>query len=510
MFKKYSRSIIAVILTAVIVAILFSHNTFAVTCGGVETSLIECEEGGDGGIYHLLALVIDFFGIGVGILGVIGISWAGVEYLTAGGSEERTVRAKRRIYDIVLGLVCYVVIMSVTQWLLPGGVLNPSNDNSGVETISINYSGSPEVGSSFVPTVTINDDAKDKTYSLISDDDSVAVAFSRSVKCVDEGTTDIFAIAANGTEDSFEVTCVPPPDPSNPSSDSTPTGTSNGTETVGSMMDTNFNRNKGKLRQETKSIIQDHRKDFYSSGKKSYKKVVLGEDSKYGSYKNYVKSLGGVFTQFANKNRIPVQTAADLQAAAEYVWGLLMIWGEDYRAGNYFYEWGLGTDDGFYASESTSTRQARPYGKTSSINTFLKKSSSASINTNCHKTIDIFRKSTTLKNIKGGVGNGNDSGHISMSKAGKITKISKLRVGDLITFHKGDIGHTALVGEVYKNKVVLYDGGSRFQKKRKYKFVIERRNDGIFKGEGDFGFYSSWFGWRPWDIDQSVTMKGIN
>ena len=57
--------------------------------------------------------------IGIGILGVIGISITGIQYLTAGGSEEKTRKAKRRMFEIVIGLVAYVLIYAALKWLLP-------------------------------------------------------------------------------------------------------------------------------------------------------------------------------------------------------------------------------------------------------------------------------------------------------------------------------------------------------------------------------------------------------
>ena len=58
--------------------------------------------------------------IGVGILGVLGITIVGIQYLTAGGNEEKTRKAKRRLFEIVLGLAVYVAIYAILQWLLPG------------------------------------------------------------------------------------------------------------------------------------------------------------------------------------------------------------------------------------------------------------------------------------------------------------------------------------------------------------------------------------------------------
>ena len=67
----------------------------------------------------VLKLVVDILTIGVGILGVIGISVSGIQYLTAGGSEEKTRKAKRRIFEIVIGLVAYVLVYALLSWLLP-------------------------------------------------------------------------------------------------------------------------------------------------------------------------------------------------------------------------------------------------------------------------------------------------------------------------------------------------------------------------------------------------------
>ena len=71
-------------------------------------------------IMNILKAVVDIMSVGIGILGVIGISVSGVQYLTAGGNEEQTRKAKHRIFEIVLGLVVYVMIYTILVWLLPG------------------------------------------------------------------------------------------------------------------------------------------------------------------------------------------------------------------------------------------------------------------------------------------------------------------------------------------------------------------------------------------------------
>lgn len=94
----------------------------------VEASILTdiCDCGNGEGIKEILKLVVDIMSIGVGILAVIGISVSGVQYLTAGGSEEKTRKAKRRILEIVIGLIAYVLIYALLRFLLPGfnGVKN--------------------------------------------------------------------------------------------------------------------------------------------------------------------------------------------------------------------------------------------------------------------------------------------------------------------------------------------------------------------------------------------------
>ena len=79
----------------------------------VETAILD----GNQGVEGVVRLVVDVMSVGVGILGVIGISIVGIQYLTAGGNEEQTRKAKRRMYEIVLGLVLYAALYAVLKWL---------------------------------------------------------------------------------------------------------------------------------------------------------------------------------------------------------------------------------------------------------------------------------------------------------------------------------------------------------------------------------------------------------
>lgn len=86
---------------------------------GVETAILtDCGQDEDG-VACILNLIVDVLSIGIGILGVIGITIVGIQYLTAGGDEGKTRKAKQRMFEIIIGLVAYVVIYAILKWLLP-------------------------------------------------------------------------------------------------------------------------------------------------------------------------------------------------------------------------------------------------------------------------------------------------------------------------------------------------------------------------------------------------------
>ena len=119
------KKIIAIV---VAVACIFGINVpVAATVGPVgvfgatdKTNVLDkCGvKSGEESIRCVLELAATILSIGVGILGVIGISVAGIQYLTAGGNEEKTRKAKRRIFEIVIGLAAYAVLHTALLWLV--------------------------------------------------------------------------------------------------------------------------------------------------------------------------------------------------------------------------------------------------------------------------------------------------------------------------------------------------------------------------------------------------------
>lgn len=74
------------------------------------------------GIKCILRIVVNILSVGVGVLAVLGIVITGIQYLTSSGNEEQMRKAKRRLFEIVIGLVVYVLIYAALNWLLPGGL----------------------------------------------------------------------------------------------------------------------------------------------------------------------------------------------------------------------------------------------------------------------------------------------------------------------------------------------------------------------------------------------------
>ena len=107
---------------------IFTEPTFAADDNNiVNTNLFgNFKDDGQGcGIYMLLNIVLDILTFGIGITAVIGITISGITYLTAKGNEQQVVKSKRRIYEIVIGLVVYATLYAGLNFLLPGGKLNP-------------------------------------------------------------------------------------------------------------------------------------------------------------------------------------------------------------------------------------------------------------------------------------------------------------------------------------------------------------------------------------------------
>lgn len=153
----------------------------------VKTALFgEFEDDGKGcGVFTVINLVVETLTYGVGILGVLGITIVGIQYLTAGGDQNKTLKAKRRLFEIVIGLATYVVIWAALNWLLPGGILNASemtcervDHSSTVSTSNTGGTSGPSTGgtSSSSPAVSPTTSTAGSTSSSASSSSAASSA----------------------------------------------------------------------------------------------------------------------------------------------------------------------------------------------------------------------------------------------------------------------------------------------------------------------------------------------
>lgn len=111
----------AMLVMGFVMNFVMSAPAMAADCNGTATAIIGdgCveDDGNGGGVTYILDLVVDIMTMGVGILGTLGIVVVGVQYLTAGGNEEKTRKAKQRILEIVIGMALFVALAAIIRFL---------------------------------------------------------------------------------------------------------------------------------------------------------------------------------------------------------------------------------------------------------------------------------------------------------------------------------------------------------------------------------------------------------
>lgn len=102
----------------------------AASCGGVETSIIACDEGKDAktakdsAVWGILIIALRILTAGVGIAAVGGIVFGSILYASAGDKAEQTKKAIGVITNVVIGIVAYGVMYILLNFLIPGGIFS--------------------------------------------------------------------------------------------------------------------------------------------------------------------------------------------------------------------------------------------------------------------------------------------------------------------------------------------------------------------------------------------------
>lgn len=84
----------------------------------VETNILPA----DTDIEGLLRIVVSVLVYGLGAAAILGIVVAGLQYLTARDNEAQVAAAKKRLLNVVIGLVAWAVMFFILDWLIPGGI----------------------------------------------------------------------------------------------------------------------------------------------------------------------------------------------------------------------------------------------------------------------------------------------------------------------------------------------------------------------------------------------------
>jgi len=100
---------------------VFADTTPAKTTGPEDcaTFLKDYCEGGDKDIEDLIMLVADIMTAGIIVAGTIGIIVCGYTVTMARGNAAQIEKAKTRIFEIVIGLVAWVLGAALIHFLLP-------------------------------------------------------------------------------------------------------------------------------------------------------------------------------------------------------------------------------------------------------------------------------------------------------------------------------------------------------------------------------------------------------
>lgn len=125
------------IVVAIVIGIgICSQSVFADSQDGakscVNTMLFGevCDSCNGGATMKIVAQVVKILSIGIGIMGVIGLMVVGIQYMTAGGDVTNTMKAKKRLGQILIGLACYIVIFGIANFLFPGGIATATLDSN--------------------------------------------------------------------------------------------------------------------------------------------------------------------------------------------------------------------------------------------------------------------------------------------------------------------------------------------------------------------------------------------
>lgn len=93
-------------------------------CGGAKTVILSCNgQSGEQAIGSLLKQFVLLLSLGVGILATGAIIYGAILYSSARDSASQTQQAIGVIRNAVIGIILYIFMVAIVNWLVPGGVI---------------------------------------------------------------------------------------------------------------------------------------------------------------------------------------------------------------------------------------------------------------------------------------------------------------------------------------------------------------------------------------------------
>ena len=128
MIKRNILISIAILATATVGAMALSRPALA-DCMGVETSIINCDNGsgkdaktGEEAIYNILGMVIKIMTGVIGLVAVAAVVYGAILYGSASDNPENIKKAKEIWTNVVIGLIAFAFMVSILNFIIPGGV----------------------------------------------------------------------------------------------------------------------------------------------------------------------------------------------------------------------------------------------------------------------------------------------------------------------------------------------------------------------------------------------------
>ncbi len=128
MIKRNILISIAILVTVIIGTIVLSRPAQA-GCMGVETSIISCKDAsgkdaatGEEAIYNILGMVIKIMTGAIGLVATAAVVYGAILYGSAADNPENIKKAKGIWMNVVIGLIAFAFMVSILNFIIPGGV----------------------------------------------------------------------------------------------------------------------------------------------------------------------------------------------------------------------------------------------------------------------------------------------------------------------------------------------------------------------------------------------------